>query len=138
MPNVMLEQFDEDTSKPLLDLTSTSPHSPHDALFAYCMADINGVSLELGIPWEKKKDVPFQNVFPFTSFSWNISAKTVSLPDAKKTKYLAMIEEWNSSAMHTLTETCKLYGKLLHACQIVPKGKVLSLLTIMQPIHRNP
>ena len=54
----MLEQFDEDASKPLLDLTSTSPRSPHDALFAYCMADIDDISHELGIPWEKEKDVP--------------------------------------------------------------------------------
>jgi len=138
MPNTMPEQFNEDASKPLLDLTSASPRSLHDALFAYCMADIDDISLELGIPWKKEKDVPFQNIFPFTGFSWNISAKMVSLSDAKKTKYLAVTEEWNSSSTHTLAETRKLYRKLLHACQIIPKGKILSLSTIMQPIYRIP
>ena len=83
------------------------------------MADIDTLSLELGISWEKDKDIPF------IGFSWDITSRLVSLPPLKKAKYLVAITEWNLSPTHNLAQTQKLYGKLLHTCHIIPKGKTI-------------
>ena len=91
------------------------------------MADIDALSLELGIPWEKDKDVPFGTCVSFIGFSWDIASCMVSLPQSKKAKYLAAILEWNLAPIHDLAQTQKLYGKLLHACHIIPKGKTFLL-----------
>ena len=87
------------------------------------MADIDMLSLELGIPWEKDKDVPFETIVPFIDFSWNIISQLVLLPPLKKTKYLVAITKWNLFSTHNLMQMQKLYGKLLHTCHIIPKGK---------------
>ena len=53
-------------------------------------------------------------------FLWNLELKIVSLPDRKKAKYLAEIQEWEWHSMHTLKQVQKLYGKLLHTCHVIP------------------
>ena len=68
------EQFNEDLTSPICNLSQSSPCSPHNARFSYSMADINMLSLELGIPWEKDKDVPFGTIVPFIGFSWDITS----------------------------------------------------------------
>jgi hypothetical protein len=73
----------------------------------------------LGIPWEASKDIPFSPVVPFIGFEWNLTKKVVSLPSAKKYKYLRAISEWKTSHTH---EVHKLYGKLLYTCHIAPRG----------------
>jgi hypothetical protein len=50
------EEFHEDCSKPIKDLSNNSPRSPHDRLFTYNLQDIDDVSKTLGIPWEPSKD----------------------------------------------------------------------------------
>ena len=77
MPDGRPEEFDEDMSFPLLDLSDTSPRSNNDAQFTYTDADIDRVSDELGIPWENSKTVPF-----------------IEVPLEKKRKYRSAIEEW--------------------------------------------
>ena len=47
-----LEEFDEDCTFSLQDLSQSSPHSEHDSNFAYNFDDIDAISQELGIPWE--------------------------------------------------------------------------------------
>ena len=44
MPDGRSEEFDKDTSFPLHDLSSASPHSADDVLFTYADADINCTS----------------------------------------------------------------------------------------------
>ena len=36
------------------------------------MADIDALSDELGILWEKSKDIPFSSSIPFISFLWDL------------------------------------------------------------------
>ena len=55
------------------------------------MADIDAISDALHILWEVEKDIPFGEVAPFISFSWDLTNHTVSLPDSKKQKYLQAI-----------------------------------------------
>ena len=52
MPNDHHEEFNEDCSAPILDLSTQSPRSIEDAKFTYAMADIDQLSDELRIPWE--------------------------------------------------------------------------------------
>ena len=104
------------------------------------MADIDALSDELGIPWEKTKDIPFSTTVPFIGFLWDLTARTVSLSDSKKEKYLQAILDWETKPKHTLDETQKLYGKLLHACHVVPAGRayLTSLESFMAHFYNRP
>ena len=104
------------------------------------MADIDAVSDDLGIPWEKTKDIPFSTMVPFIGFLWDLDARTVSLSDSKKEKYLQAILDWEARPKHTLDETQKLYGKLLHACHVLPSGQayLTSLESFMAHFHNRP
>ena len=113
--------------------------SHEDEQFTYCMADIDVLSNDLGIPWETGKDLPFSDVTPFIGFSWDLTNRTVSLPESKKAKYLQAIQEWESKLKHTLEEVQKLYSKLLHACHIVPArhAYLTNLEAFMGTCHRD-
>ena len=60
---------------------------------------------------------------PFIGFLWNLETYTVAIPESKKTKYLNVIFLWEKERMHNLEEVQKIYGKLLHTCQVVPAGR---------------
>ena len=87
------------------------------------MADIDALSNELGIPWEKTKDIPFSTLIPFIGFLWDLNTCMVSLLDSRKEKYLQTILDWEAKPRHTLDEVQKLYGKLLHMCHVLPSGR---------------
>ncbi|OBZ73015.1 hypothetical protein A0H81_06637 [Grifola frondosa] len=123
LPDGRTEEFDEDMCFPIRDLSSRSPRSAEDSAYTYNLRDVDEISEELGIPWQKSKDIPFTNEFPYTGFRWNISEQTVSIPPEKKSKYLAAIQEWRTSRTHTLREVQKLYGKLLHTTLVVREGR---------------
>ncbi|OJA17919.1 hypothetical protein AZE42_12009 [Rhizopogon vesiculosus] len=122
MPNDASEEFDEDASYPIQNLSACSPHSPEDAKFSYCMEDIDYLSSMLGIPWKLSKDKAFSFLPPFIGFIWDLPGYAVQLSEEKRTKYLQAILSWESKCMHTLDEVQKLYGKLLHASLIIPIG----------------
>lgn len=123
MPNDHHEQFDEDCATPIRDLSTQSPRSDEDAKFTYCISDIDDISHELGIPWERSKDIPFGTEVPFIGFLWNLESHTVSIAGPKKAKYLNTIFAWEKEHTHDLQDVQQLYGKLLHACQVVPAGR---------------
>ena len=104
------------------------------------MADIDALSNDLGIPWETEKDIPFSDVAPFIGFSWDLTNRTVCLPQSKKEKYLQAIQEWESKPKHVLDEVQKLYGKLLHACHVIPAGRayLTNLEAFMGLCHDSP
>ena len=140
MPDDRAEEFDEDCSTPIQDLSNQTPKSPEGARYTYAFADIDSISDELGIPWEQKKDITFGSEAPFIGFSWNLKNQTVSIPESKKTKYLHAIFDWESKKTHNLKEAQKLYGKLLHACAVVPTGRayLTSLEKFMAIFGDNP
>lgn len=120
-----IEQLDEDCAFPLHDLSASSPRSTADAAYAYCLADVDTLSAELGIPWEKSKDSDFAFTQIFAGLDWNLQASTVGLPERKANKYLVAIREWQThpSRTYTLEVVQKLYGKLLHCALVVPRGR---------------
>ena len=140
LPDGRIIQCDEDMSFPIKDLSSASSRSAHDSFFTYNMDDINRVAAHLGIPWEKSKDIPFGTVIRYIGLEWDITQRTVALPDDKREKYKAAISEWLSRTTHTLREVQSLYGKLLHACHVFPAGRAyLTRLEIfMGNFHDTP
>jgi hypothetical protein len=104
------------------------------------MADIDSFSDELGIPWEHAKDIPFSPVITYIGFRWDIEARTVSIPETKKTKYLIAIAAWKARRTHTLEDAQQLHGKLMHACHVVPMGRayLTSLESFLGIFHDCP
>lgn len=118
-----LEEFSEDCSRPLIDLSHSSPRNPHDQQFSYNLDDVDHLSEELGIPWETTKDQPFDASTIYIGFVWDIQARTVSLSPTKVAKYLQAIQTWQERRTHVLQDVRELYGKLLHASSALRRGR---------------
>lgn len=141
LENGILEEFDEDMSFPIQDLSQNSARSAEDARFSYCLSDVDALTSDLGIPWQTEKDTPWSTSFIFTGLLWNLDDKTVTLPHTKIDKYLRAIREWHSSGRtKTLEEVQKLYGKLLHASLVIPQGRayLTNLEKALGIFHDNP
>ena len=123
-PDGRLAEFDEDMVFPVLDLSQQSPRSDADAQFSYATVDIDVLCDDLGIPWQAEKTTPWASSFIFTGLLWDLNAKTVTLPEAKRLKYLSAVREWLAGPRtRSLEEVEKLYGKLLHTSLVFPKGR---------------
>jgi hypothetical protein len=135
-----LEEFDEDCAFPCRDLSELSARSAEDALYTYNFRDIDVISQELGIPWEISKDMPFASATTYIGFDWNIETYQVSLGAAKKEKYLRATQDWFMQPTHSLEEVEKLYGKLLHACLVIPMGRayLTELERMLGIFHNSP
>ena len=140
MPNDLSTEFNEYVTTLIQDLSLSSTHSPFEATFTYCDADIDTLSDYLGIPWEPSKTIPFSFSVPYLGFDWDLATLTVSLMSNKKTKYKAAITQWLSKTTHNLDEVQQLDGKLLHASTIIPTGQayLTSLETMLASFTDNP
>ena len=104
----------------------TCPMRPRSRLrpgLSYSMADIDVLSEDLGIPWERSKDIPFGPRMTYISFDWDLAHQEVALAKPKCTKYRAPIARWQASLAHSLDDGQRLHGKLLHATLILPAGR---------------
>ncbi|KAJ3513562.1 hypothetical protein NMY22_g15006 [Coprinellus aureogranulatus] len=119
-PDGKPEEYDEDCQSPMVAHPSTCLE---DDGYAYGMGDIDRVSDELGIVWEKEKDIHFRSEVPFAGFLWNLDTREVRIPEPKRLKYLEAIHDWGRSATHNLEQAQELHGKLLHLCHIAPYGR---------------
>ena len=124
MPDGRPEEFDEDCSLILQNLQGVlpSPIADEDD-YSYGDSDIDLLSSHLGIRWENSKTIPWGVRAPYLGFIWDLENGTVSIPERKKQKYLAAIEEWETHSAHALLEVQKLHGKLLHTTLVVPEGR---------------
>jgi len=121
--NDMSDEYGEDCSRPIRDLSDSSPKSDHDKLFSYSISDIDAISLRLGIPWEPEKDQLFGPTTVYLGFLWDLDKRQVSLTPEKVQKYLHAIAAWQARGVHTLQDTRELFGKLLHACSVLLAGR---------------
>jgi hypothetical protein len=140
MPDGTHEQFDEDCSTRVRDFALGTTCARKDCEYAYNDSDIDSLSDGLGIVWEISKTVPFGFSFPYLGFSWDLRDLSVTLPDPKKHKYLAVVEEWERRPTHVLLDVQKLYGKLLHATLVVPVGRayLTNLEAMLGVFHDRP
>jgi len=74
LPNDKTEEFDEDMTCPLKDMTQSSPRPAHNLEFCYDIRNIDNISNQLGIPWELSKDVPFTSQPTFIGLIWDLAA----------------------------------------------------------------
>ena len=86
--NGLIEEFNENCSFPIWDLSNKSPCLTEDTFYTYCMTDIDKISQDLSIPWETSKDQPFTDSATYISFMWNLEQRTVMLSPAKTQKYI--------------------------------------------------
>lgn len=122
-PDGSFEEFDDSCQHPIRALSASNQGPTPDDLFTYSLEHVDAISEKLGIPWQRSKDQPFGTSFTYLGFLWDLDNKQVSLTEHKQAKYCRAIEDWNRSARHTLEQTEKLHGKLLHATHIIPKGR---------------
>ena len=98
-------------------LGSSTPSYPYDESAIWQIAD------NLGWPWAPKKCFPFAPTFVYIGFLWDLEAKTVSLPDTKRLKYLTKLNRWAADFKPTCEEVESLIGTLNHVSLIVPVGR---------------
>ena len=137
LADVGTEHFAEDFSFPIRLIRNCKSQN---IIFLYSLKEIDKITDLLGILWETSKDVPFNSVIGFTGLSWDLDQKSVALPEVKREKYNQAISDWHKQPTHTLEGTCKLYGKLLYACHIVPRGQayLTNLKKMMGTFHECP
>ncbi|KAF5384772.1 hypothetical protein D9615_001263 [Tricholomella constricta] len=101
----------------------TGRRSDGSPIFSYDESLIWGIAADLGWPWAPEKFVPFSSSFTYIGFLWSLADKTVCLPDAKRTKYLAKLADWSLGASVSLHSTESLIGTLNHVTLVVPQGR---------------
>src|SRR5882757_2813592 len=81
------------------------------------------IGAKLGWPWAADKHSPFASVFSYIGFSWDLEAKTIQMPEKKKTKYLGKLMPWVEGYAPMLEEVESLAGTLQHVCLAIPEGR---------------
>jgi hypothetical protein len=77
-------------------------------LFSYSLSDIYDLATQLGWPWKESKTRPFSVEFRYLGFLWNLSSKTVQIPDSKKLRYLIKLQLWvlNQNSLEKMLNPC--------------------------------
>ncbi|KAL1944125.1 hypothetical protein VTO73DRAFT_3310 [Trametes versicolor] len=96
-----------------------------DGSFEYTVDEsiIFTVAARLGWPWSLPKHVPFAFSFVYVGFLWDIPARTVELPEKKKTKYLLRLAPWLAGASVSRKDVEVIVGTLNHCSLAVPDGR---------------
>jgi hypothetical protein len=100
----------------------TGHHTQGGYVYAYNTKLVWDIAEELGWPWVPAKFVDFSLEFTYIGFCWNLHAKSMELPEKKKTKYLEWISSWTVGS-HTAKDTEKVIGTLNHVCLVVLEGR---------------
>ncbi len=114
----------DDSLEEYLSFPITAQPSSVSHPYTFALTDVDAISDPLGIPWEISKEIDFCSCPEYFGFYWHIDRRAVGLPDKKKKKYRAAIDLWRLSNTHDLQSTQKIYGKLIHACHVLPSGRV--------------
>jgi hypothetical protein len=96
---------------------------PGGPVFSYGLSDIYDLAAQLGWPWKDSKTRPFAFEFRYLGFLWNLTTKTVQIPDPKKQRYLAKIALWTPDQRFSRKDAESLLGTLVHCSLVVPDGR---------------
>lgn len=103
--------------------------TPYEYLFG--LIHIYDKSRPLGVPWHPVKWTDFAFAFTYLGFLWNLTDRSVTLPESKRLKYLAKV----SDALRVLNTTSgrpgrmsyldamSINGTLSHVSFVIPHGK---------------
>ena len=118
-----------------------------DDFFAICLpyqywteTEFMSHTAAFGVPWSLKKLRLFKTVQRYIGFDWDLSNKSVSLPDEKRSTILALIKHWLSdSERFTIKDTLSLHGKLVFVASIfhLIRPHLPSIIHFLQSF-RNP
>lgn len=94
--------------------------------YDYDKAEILRRIAPLLVPWHKEKGSDFAFTTTFISFFWNITEKTVSLPNEKRLKFCEcvrrFIDEFSGHQCHFL-DVEKIHGSLCHVAFVYLDGR---------------
>nr|GAT53150.1 predicted protein [Mycena chlorophos] len=99
------------------------PISYNPTRFAYGLDEIYALAEDLGWPWKPSKTRPFDPVFKYLGFIWDLGAKTVAIPEAKRLRYIRKLEDWVEGAKFSRKEAESVLGTLVHCSLAVPDGR---------------
>ena len=91
--------------------------------FSYSLSDIYDLASQLGWPWKESKTRPFSPEFKYLGFTWNLSTKTVQIPDDKKSRYLEKLQPWTHGRKFSKKDAESVLGTLVHCSLAVPDGR---------------
>ena len=92
-------------------------------VFSYSLTEIYTLAKRLGWPWKELKMRPFSEEFRYLGFSWNLTTKTVQIPEEKKLRYLGKLELWQADRKFNKKEVESVLGTLFHCSLAVPDGR---------------
>lgn len=91
--------------------------------YSYGEELIFSIAGDLGWPWAPKKHFPFSSAFMYTGFLWDLSAKTVVLPDPKCTRYSLKLAPWVKGALLSRSDCDSIIGTLNHCALVIRDGR---------------
>lgn len=91
--------------------------------FSYSLSDIYAIARRLGWPWKESKTRPFAYEFKYLGFIWNLSTKTVQIPESKKLRYLSKLSPWHAGQKFSKKDVESVMGTLVHCSLAVPDGR---------------
>ena len=101
--------------------------APGVYVYGHDIDDIFDLSLQLRVPWSAKKSGRHSSTGIYLGFLWNMLEKAVSLPEEKRTKYLARISDALADMDKGRKIPCKvaisLAGTLSHIAFVYPHGR---------------
>lgn len=100
--------------------TSVNSGCPY---FHYSLTDIYDLASRLGWPWKESKTRPFAPQFKYLGFVWDLSTKTVQVPDPKKLRYLSKLQPWIQGEKFSRKDAESVLGTLVHCSLAVPDGR---------------
>jgi hypothetical protein len=87
------------------------------------LSDIYSITDPLGWPWKESKTKPFSSEFKYLGFTWDLSTKTVQIPQQKKLRYLLKLAPWRTDRKFSKKDTESVLGTLVHCSLAVPDGR---------------
>ena len=91
--------------------------------YSYDLNTIDSITQPLGWPWKHSKTKPFDFMFTYLGFVWDLNDKCVQIPDKKKAKYLDRLSPWVEGAKFTRREAESVLGTLVHCSLALPDGR---------------
>ena len=91
--------------------------------FSYSLSNIYDLATQLGWPWKLSKTRPFAPEFKYLGFTWNLTNKTVQIPNDKKTHYLEKLRPGTEGQNFSRKDVESVLGTLVHCSLAIPDGR---------------
>src|SRR3984957_13527993 len=107
-------------------LGSFSSQEFPDLRYDYDLDHVKFIISPLRIPWHREKGQDFHSTFPYLGFTWNLTDKTVTIPEKNGQKHHArLIEFLSKCSNHKVLkkDAQKISGSLSHLSFVLQRGR---------------